>query len=59
MSGPEGLDPENAWDFVGKVVKKYCLIDEISGGLICNKCGSPVTIDFFEQLVECMGCDEI
>jgi len=46
--------------------KKFCeyilevtIPDEITGNLLCKKCKNPVRVDWFEQILECSGCDEL
>ena len=38
-------------------IEDNCTVDEISGNLHCKKCGNKVIIDWFEQQLECTGCD--
>jgi hypothetical protein len=40
-------------------IEANCKVDEISGDLECNKCGNKVVIDWFEQKLECQGCDDL
>lgn len=40
-------------------IKKNCVVDEADGQLYCNNCGHRVVVDFFEQQLECLGCDEL
>lgn len=38
-------------------IEKNCKANELTTGLSCIHCGFPVHIDWFEQELECTGCD--
>lgn len=40
-------------------INKSTKVDEMTGGLVCKMCGSPVNVDYFEKSIECTGCDEL
>lgn len=40
-------------------IERDCDVDEIDGILTCKKCGCKVVVDWFEQTLECQGCDEL
>lgn len=40
-------------------IGENCEPEELDGNLKCNKCGSRVIVDWFEQTLECQGCDEL
>jgi len=40
-------------------IEKNCVVRENEVNLHCVKCGSLVSIDWFEKTLECTGCDEI
>lgn len=42
-----------------RYIEESCEVDEISGDLVCKKCGSRVIVDWFEKTLECQGCDDI
>lgn len=42
-----------------KYIEENTYPDEIAGDLVCNKCKSPVRVDWFEQEITCTGCDEL
>lgn len=42
-----------------KYIEENCEVDEIDGDLKCKQCGYKVAVDWFEQKLECLGCDEL
>jgi len=40
-------------------IREKCRVDETSGCLVCKQCGATVHVDWFEQSLECEGCDDI
>ena len=50
--------PDALHRFLDHIVE-HCSIDEVEGGWVCDKCGYPVAIDWFELDIECQGCDEV
>jgi len=39
-------------------LKQMCWVDE-NGELVCKNCGSRVTVNWFEQTLNCEGCDDV
>jgi hypothetical protein len=42
-----------------KQITEGCVVDECDGMLYCKKCLNRVVVDYFEQSLECQGCDEL
>lgn len=42
-----------------KYIQESCIVDEADGQLYCKKCLNRVVVDWFEQELECQGCDEL
>lgn len=42
-----------------KYIEDNCFIDDVNGCIACNKCRHEVIIDWFEESLECQGCDEL
>lgn len=40
-------------------INENCSVDEHSGDLYCVKCHCKVHVDFFEEQLECSGCDDL
>ena len=36
-----------------------CTVNEHTGGFNCGKCKTEVILDWFENIIECQGCDTL
>ena len=52
------MKPLRSKEFI-EYINENCYVDETGGELVCKKCGCTVYPDFFEQILNCSGCDDL